>query len=313
MVDNSRRHHRPPARRGQDRAHGAARPAHRLANRTLLLREMQRRLEGPEAGGEDRHTARRSRRIQSRQRHARPSFRRRLAEGRRRSPAGDGRRVRAGRAHRRRRIRRAARATTTTEACSRLAEELLEAIRRPFEIDGYLLSIRPSVGVARAPRDGSDVETLLKNADLALYAAKSEGRDRIGYFEPSLERDIREAAGVEGRDHRGDRARASSNCITSRSSTRAGGGSWKSRRWCAGAIPTRGMIRPDHFIPLAEQSGLIHEIGEFVLRAACRAAARWPADDRRRGQSLAGAIRAAATSSRWSSARSPDPGSRPAG
>ena len=209
------------------------------ANRTLLLREMQRRLEGPDGrAGEDRHTARRSRRIQSRQRHSRASFRRRLAEGGRQSPARDGRRVAGWSRASAATNSPCSPATTKCDACSRLAESLLEAIRRPFEIDGYLLSIRPSVGVARAPRDGSDVETLLKNADLALYSAKSEGRDRIGYFEPSLEHDIREQRVLKAEIAEAIALEPVRIALPAdRRSPRRSGRS-NSRRWCAGAIPS---------------------------------------------------------------------------
>ncbi len=165
--------------------------------------------------------------------------------------------------------------TRDDEGCERLAEGLLGEIRKPFEIEGFMLSIRPSVGVARAPRDGSDVETLLKNADLALYSAKSAGRDRIGYFEPSLEREIREQ-----RTLKAELAEAIASQqleLHFQPIVEARGGAIVELealvRW---RHPERGMIRPDHFIPLAERTGLIQEIGEFVLSAACRSAAGWP-------------------------------------
>ena len=163
------------------------------------------------------------------------------------------------------------------DECSDLADALLEAVRRSFSIDGFVLSIRPSVGVARAPKDGADVETLFKSADLALYSAKSCGRDRIGYFEPRLERDIRET-----------------RLLKMEIAEAIGAGQFelhyqpiidaRSRqilemealvRW---RHPTRGLVRPDTFIKVAEESGLIHGVGEFVILNACKAAASWPAE-----------------------------------
>ena len=157
----------------------------------------------------------------------------------------------------------------------RLAQDLLNAIRQPFDIDGVALSIRPSVGVAIAPRDGGDAETLMRNADLALYAAKFEGRDRIGYFEPRLERAIREERAIKAElndaiaqgqfelHYQPIVDTATQRVVELEALVR-----WRH--------PARGMIRPDYFISIAERSGLIQPIGEFVLRTACRDAAALP-------------------------------------
>jgi len=161
--------------------------------------------------------------------------------------------------------------------CEAFAQALIDAIRRPFDIDGFVLLVRPSVGVARAPRDGADVETLFKAADLALYCAKTGGRDRIGYFEPRLEHQIREARVLKMElaeaitlgqfelhyqpivDARSLRVLELEALV----------------RW---RHPTRGMVRPDTFISIAEESGLIHGVGEFVIAQACRDVAALPGD-----------------------------------
>ena len=157
-----------------------------------------------------------------------------------------------------------------------LPNQILENMRRPFEIQGYVLHIRPSIGVARAPRDGADVETLLKNADLALYAAKEVGRDRIKAFEPSLDREIRAE-----RQLKGELAEALAQrqfethyqpIVDARTHEMLQVEALV--RW---RHPDRGMIPPSQFIKLAEQNGLIHEIGAFVLREACRKAKNLPA------------------------------------
>lgn len=156
-----------------------------------------------------------------------------------------------------------------------LAGELLERMRDPFEIEGYVLTVRPSIGVARAPRDGADVETLLKKADLALYSAKTEGRDRVREFEPELDRDIRERrvlkAEMADAIAQGQFEVHYQPIVEARTARTLEVEALV--RW---RHPERGMIRPDHFIKLAEQTGQIQAIGAFVLREACRAATSFP-------------------------------------
>jgi diguanylate cyclase (GGDEF)-like protein len=158
---------------------------------------------------------------------------------------------------------------------SLLAERILASIRAPFEIDGFFVSVSPSIGVAIAPQHGPDVETLMKNADLALYRAKTEGRDRICLFDPYMEGDIRAQRAMKA-----DLAEAVAlgqfevqyqPIVDARSRRVVDVEALV--RW---RHPARGMIPPDQFIELAEQTGHIQAIGEFVLRTACREAARWP-------------------------------------
>ncbi|MFZ0206084.1 MAG: EAL domain-containing protein [Roseiarcus sp.] len=162
-----------------------------------------------------------------------------------------------------------------SETSARLAQRILAGIRAPFEIDGFLASVSPSIGVARAPRHGPDVETLMKNADLALYRAKTEGKDRICFFEPCMEGDIRAQRAMKA-----DLAEAVGfgqfvvhyqPIVDAR--TRRVVDVEALVRW---RHPTRGMIAPGHFIKLAEETGHIQAIGEFVLRTACAEATRWP-------------------------------------
>ena len=158
-----------------------------------------------------------------------------------------------------------------------LAQLILDEIRKPFEIDGFHLIVRPSVGVARAPRDGDDVETLLRNADLALYKAKSEGRDRVRWFDPALEADVREQRALKAeiveaiqRDQFEVHYQTIVDVMSGRTAEVEALVRWRH--------PERGMVRPDQFIPLAEQTGLIEEIGAWVLRTACQDAAGWRED-----------------------------------
>jgi diguanylate cyclase len=155
------------------------------------------------------------------------------------------------------------------------AERLIAAVAEPFEHEGEAMIVGMSVGIALYPADGSEVGTLLKNADTALYRAKADGRGTYRMFEPEmdarlqarrlLERDLREALAQQQLEvHYQPQAELTTRKIT---------GFEALVRW---RHPRRGMVSPDEFIPLAEETGLIVPLGEWVLRTACAAAATWP-------------------------------------
>ncbi len=157
-----------------------------------------------------------------------------------------------------------------------LARRLVDLIGRTYMVEGHLLTIGASVGAAFAPGDGTDSDKLLKNADLALYRAKLDGRGTYRFFEPEmdarmqarrkLELDMRQAlARREFQLHYQPQMQLESDRIT---------GCEALIRW---RHPERGMISPLDFIPLAEEIGLIVPIGEWVIRQACRDAMTWPA------------------------------------
>ncbi|AWN40448.1 putative bifunctional diguanylate cyclase/phosphodiesterase [Methylobacterium durans] len=157
-----------------------------------------------------------------------------------------------------------------------LARRLVDLIGRTYMVDGHLLTIGASVGVAFAPADGQDADRLLKNADLALYRAKLDGRGTFRFFEPEmdarmqarrqLELDMRQAlARREFQLHYQPQLNLKTNQLT---------GCEALIRW---RHPERGMVSPLDFIPLAEEIGLIVPIGEWVMRQACRDAVSWPA------------------------------------
>jgi len=157
-----------------------------------------------------------------------------------------------------------------------LASNILAAITEPYDLDGRRFTIETSIGITFAPQDGTDADSLLKNADLALYRAKSQGGNRYHLFEPSMEAHARERRQLEE-----DMRRAiTRNEFELYYQTIIDAG----RRECCGAEalvrwrhPERGFIAPDQFIGLAEESGLIVPLGEWILRKACADAARWPA------------------------------------
>jgi len=157
-----------------------------------------------------------------------------------------------------------------------LARRIVDLIGRTYMVDGHLLTIGASVGVALAPNDGAEAETLLKNADLALYRAKLDGRATYRFFEQEmdarmqvrrrLELDMRQAlARREFHLHYQPQMQLDGNRVV---------GCEALIRW---QHPTRGMVSPLDFIPLAEEIGLIVPIGEWVMRQACRDAVTWPA------------------------------------
>ena len=154
-----------------------------------------------------------------------------------------------------------------------LADRLLSAAEDDFEIDGHPIRVGLSVGVVVFPGDGTDTTTLLGNVDAALYRAKVEGRGLIRFFEADMDKRLRERrtlqhelrSAVERGQlalHYQPQARANGEII----------GFEALVRW---HHPTRGLIPPGSFIPLAEESGLIIQMGEWILREACREAASW--------------------------------------
>ncbi|WP_298244465.1 EAL domain-containing protein [uncultured Bradyrhizobium sp.] len=152
---------------------------------------------------------------------------------------------------------------------------IYQAIRQPYHCLGHQLSTDASIGIALAPQDGTDLDQLIKNADLAMYGAKAEGRRTHRFFEPemdasararlSMEQDLRQALVNGGFEiHYQPLVDLHTNVVT---------GCEALLRW---RHPERGMVSPAEFIPVAEDTGLITELGDWVLRMACNEAATWP-------------------------------------
>jgi diguanylate cyclase (GGDEF)-like protein len=172
----------------------------------------------------------------------------------------------------------------TAGAVDSLANDIFRVVSEPFQVENNVLSIAASVGVALAADEEVTVDELLKRADLAMYRAKEEGRGDVGpgncrIFDPTMDvaaqsrlrlsSEIRNAlANSEFRLHFQPIVSVSERRISTFEAL---------IRW---QHPTRGLLGPDDFIPLAESNRYIIQIGEWVLREACREAKRWPEDIR---------------------------------
>jgi diguanylate cyclase (GGDEF)-like protein len=153
-------------------------------------------------------------------------------------------------------------------------ERLEKALFRSITLDGYEIAPGASIGVARYPQDAGDKETLINNADLAMYRAKSDPTRRVCFYEPSMDEAVRarRALGSDLRDAIAGHQLAVYYQPQNSVATGETVGFEALVRW---THPTRGPIPPAEFIPLAEETGVIMELGEWVLRTACADAAAW--------------------------------------
>ena len=159
----------------------------------------------------------------------------------------------------------------------RLARRLVKALAVPFDVDGHRIDIGASIGIAVAPQDGVDADELIKNADMALYAAKGNGGGEHRFFASEMEEraqarrvlelDLRDAL---ARDELQVYYQPLVDLQTGRITTCEALLRWQH--------PERGYISPAEFVPIAEETGLIISIGEWVLQRACRDAVNWPKD-----------------------------------
>jgi diguanylate cyclase (GGDEF)-like protein/PAS domain S-box-containing protein len=155
-----------------------------------------------------------------------------------------------------------------------LAEQVLSCADRDVEIDGHHINIGLSLGVAIYPNDGGDATTLLANADAALYRAKEEGRGNIHFFHAAMDQQLRERRALQ---HELRSAIENGELVLHYQPQASVEGEIMGFealiRW---NHPTRGLVPPGVFIPVAEESSSIIAIGEWTLREACREAASWP-------------------------------------
>ena len=158
-----------------------------------------------------------------------------------------------------------------------LARRVIESVSLPYDIDGQQVNIGTSIGIAIGPGDGPNPDVLMRNADLALYRAKEDGRGAFRFFEPEMDAQMQERRSMEV-DLR--RALAAGqfelhyqpivNLATNEISAFEALIRWHH--------PQKGLIAPNTFIPLAEEIGFIVPLGEWAMRQACATAATWPGD-----------------------------------
>jgi diguanylate cyclase (GGDEF)-like protein len=160
------------------------------------------------------------------------------------------------------------------ETVTRLAERLSRAMEEEIEVEGRSLRVSLSIGIAMFPQDGSDAAALLANSDAALYRAKAEGRGRFCAFNAGMDRRMHDRRVLQqDLRHAIRRGELALHYQPQASVTGEIFGFEALLRW---HHPTRGLITPDEFVPLAEESGQIVEIGRWVLHEACSEAASWP-------------------------------------
>jgi diguanylate cyclase (GGDEF)-like protein len=164
--------------------------------------------------------------------------------------------------------------TDATDA-ERLARRISDSVSAPYDLHGHLVVVNTSIGIALAPADGTEANDLLKNADMALYGAKADGRGVYKFFEPAMDARMKARCALE---------------MALRQALEAGEfelyyqptvsldnedvhGCEALLRW---NHPERGVVAPLEFIPVAEEIGLIVALGEWVIRQACADAATWP-------------------------------------
>ncbi|WP_256749597.1 bifunctional diguanylate cyclase/phosphodiesterase [Mesorhizobium sp. Mes31] len=157
-----------------------------------------------------------------------------------------------------------------------LAKRIVEAIAKPFRDKNRDMHVGISLGISVFPDDGSDADTLLKNADTALYRAKSEGRNLYRFFEPGMDAMVQARRALEVDLETALPRQEFDLDFQPLMNIESGEiiGAEALMRWHS---PARGTVAPDEFIPVAEETGLIVPLGEWALRKACAAAASWPA------------------------------------
>ena len=161
-----------------------------------------------------------------------------------------------------------------TRNVERLAQSILQILAKPFQLGDEVAYISASIGITLYPNDASNVEDLLKNADQAMYVAKSQGRNQCSYFTAALQDSAQERRRIT-HDLRGALATNQFTVYFQPIMDLATGHIHKAEALLRWYHPVRGMIDPIDFILLAEETGLIHDIGDWAFKESARWAKRW--------------------------------------
>jgi diguanylate cyclase (GGDEF)-like protein len=163
---------------------------------------------------------------------------------------------------------------TGVDGAMAVARRLLDAFAEPIELAGQPVVVSPSIGISLFPQDGDDAESIMEGADAAMYRAKEQGRNTFEIFSPELRQEANEHLALEAALRRGLAAgefvlyyQPKVNLKTGRIT-----GAEALVRW---NHPEKGLLYPGSFVPLAEQTGLVGALGEFVIAAACEQLAAW--------------------------------------
>lgn len=160
---------------------------------------------------------------------------------------------------------------------ARIGRRILDLVQRTYMIEGQLVNVGTSIGIAQSPENGTDCKTLLRNADLALYQAKAQGRATFQFFDVSMEKRAQDRRANELELRKALALRQLELFYQPQVDTPNERlvGFEALIRW---RHPEKGLIPPNLFLPLAEEIGVIVPIGEWVLRTACREAMKWPSE-----------------------------------
>jgi len=162
----------------------------------------------------------------------------------------------------------------TANAAAHIAEKILANLAQPYQIEGNPLHTTPSIGISIYPHDGGDLDTLMKNADTAMYHAKAVGRNNFQFFSEGMNKSTNDRLMLENSLHQALQRDEFTVHYQPQADMRSGRlvGAEALIRW---QHPERGMVSPLQFIPLAEENGMILAIGTWVLREVCRQIKAW--------------------------------------